>query len=413
MDRIDLQVYLQMMRSVQDSILAFIEKPNINEEDFHHLKIFLKNQNFPTDRYELKTFLYLILYISNNHHRTTNFIIRIKQIILIFKEEIKKYYTNNEIFNIFKGNKFILFLLFQEKLIILNSYIESVLTSDANKNNSYKYFFYNELKKSLKRDFCSKIESILKTELNTNSMRTVQAFCDKNRQIGENDLQICQLIREDSLNKFKEYVKESNTSLSKKVKLSIFETNNFLINNTPNLIEYSSFFGSIEIFKYLLSNQIELTSSLWLYAIHSNKMELIQLLEENNVSPPKNDFKECLLESIKCHHQNITNYILSKYFENISDIKEKILPQAFKFFNFFYQPNENSDFIPFFNSLCKSDYYTIVNALLQSNEIDLNAKRIIKKTLFFYLISNKKIFNEIFAKFFFSNVVSIFYVLLM
>ena len=66
-------------------------------------------------------------------------------------------------------------------------------------------------------------------------------------------------------------------------------------------------------------NNVKLTSSLWIYAIHSRNAELIHLLEENGIESEDKTFEECLKESIKCHHNDIANYIK----ENCLD--EKIL----------------------------------------------------------------------------------------
>lgn len=59
-----------------------------------------------------------------------------------------------------------------------------------------------------------------------------------------------------------------------------------------SIIEYASFFGSIQIFQYLIMNKVELKPSLWLYAIHSQNAELISLLEENKIDRPKFDSDE-------------------------------------------------------------------------------------------------------------------------
>ena len=99
---------------------------------------------------------------------------------------------------------------------------------------------------------------------------------------------ICSLIRQDSVVDFITHVNRYNISPLSRISPSIFETNPFLIDNTnTSLIEYSAFFGSIQIFRYLLMNNAELTPSLWLYAIHSKNAELIHLLESNEVPPPK------------------------------------------------------------------------------------------------------------------------------
>ena len=73
---------------------------------------------------------------------------------------------------------------------------------------------------------------------------------EKKCQLGENDLCICSLIRSDSVEEFVSYVNRKNLSLLTKIKPSIYETNSFLIDKEPTLIEYAAFFGSIQIIQY-------------------------------------------------------------------------------------------------------------------------------------------------------------------
>ena len=70
--------------------------------------------------------------------------------------------------------------------------------------------------------------------------------------------------------------------------------NSFLINKTPTLIEYSAFFGSIQIFRYLYQNRVEVFSTIWLYAIHGKNPEIIHFLEENNILPSDKSYQKCL-----------------------------------------------------------------------------------------------------------------------
>lgn len=93
----------------------------------------------------------------------------------------------------------------------------------------------------------------------------------KKCQIGENDSYLCQLIRDDLVDDFIVYINKNNLSLFRKIEPSIFETNLFLIQKKPSLIEYATFYGSVQIFQYLRFSEVELDSSLWFYAIHSKK----------------------------------------------------------------------------------------------------------------------------------------------
>ena len=49
------------------------------------------------------------------------------------------------------------------------------------------------------------------------------------------------------------------------------------------MIEYASFFESVQIIRYLVINKVNLNLSLWIYGIHSNNPELIHFLEENEI----------------------------------------------------------------------------------------------------------------------------------
>lgn len=120
------------------------------------------------------------------------------------------------------------------------------------------------------------------------------------RKTGENGSFIAKLIQKDSVEDFISHVNRTNLSLKSKIKLSIYETNSFLLklnkkrfcefndnllNDDTSLIEYAVFYGSIQIFNYLRLSGVELTPSLWLYAIHGCNGEIIHILEENQIKP--------------------------------------------------------------------------------------------------------------------------------
>ena len=64
------------------------------------------------------------------------------------------------------------------------------------------------------------------------------------------------------------------------------------------MIEYASFYGSMDIIRFMRVNgNVELTSNMWIYAIHSRNAELIKYLEDNHVSPPDNKYERILEES--------------------------------------------------------------------------------------------------------------------
>ena len=84
-----------------------------------------------------------------------------------------------------------------------------------------------------------------------------------------------------------------------------------MLGKNPSLIEYATFYGSIQIFRYLVNKNVELTQSLWLYAIHSKSSELISFLEEKSIKPVS--YYDVYVESIRCHHNEIAEYIIDNY----------------------------------------------------------------------------------------------------
>ena len=226
-------------------------------------------------------------------------------------------------------------------------------------------FFYPEIKNL---NFESeKVDEIEKEIISVDS-NIFENFEEK-RIKGVNESYICSLIRQDSIIEFVSYVNRQNISLESQITHSIFETNLFLTENQPTLIEYAAFYGSIQIFQYLRLNGVELPSSLWLYAIHSKNAELIHLLEENNVDPPTKSYDQCLIEYIKCHHNDIANYF--KYNFDIKD-NEEILSSVYQFYNYFYFPNELKNDFDFFN-LCSYNYSELVNFRMTIKEQEIKS----------------------------------------
>lgn len=219
---------------------------------------------------------------------------------------------------------------------------------------------------------------------------------EEKRNKYENDSYECFLIRNDLIEEFAIYVSKVNLKLSgATVKMSIFETNNFLLKNKPTLIEYATFYGSFQIFKFLQLNNVELTPSLWLYAIHGGNADIIHVLEENQVKPPKenekNFFKKCLIESIKCHHNDFAKYIEENY-EIMND--DDIISKSFKYHNYsrFHSNIEKCDN---FFYVCLNNFNKLVNFLMNEREENI-IERMINNIIYFQIkFSKKLVFNSI------------------
>ena len=128
--------------------------------------------------------------------------------------------------------------LFEKQIISIDqSIVELILESDSSKR-----YFFNEIKNLIS----SKKKIIIGRGLLKRDLKIFENF-DEKRKDGLNDFYICSLIRNDLVEEFIAYVNRNSISLESRIKSSIFETNSFLIDKEPLLIEYAAFYGSIQI----------------------------------------------------------------------------------------------------------------------------------------------------------------------
>lgn len=342
------------MKTVQEAILE-----SLNDEDdqlLADLFDILEEQKKRNNSQELKSILYLISKIVQNHHRNIFFLEKIKTILDILKPEIKQTFSNKELYHIFNENKLILLHLIESDFLIIDNFICQNLSK-------YDEFFLPEIQK-----------------FDQTRSKQIPSNFEEKRRIGENDLYICELIRDDRVEEFITKYNQNLFSLSMEIEQSIYETNEFLINRKPSLIEYALFFGSIQIFQFLIQNGIELKPSSWLYAIHGVNPQIIYLLERRGISPTDNSYKECFLESIKCHHNNLAIYF--KENKMTEEIDQKEDDNCFKYnFNEFYFGFHyyNFDFFPedlskqiYFYYAVDYDYLEIVKYYKNLTRMDVN-----------------------------------------
>ncbi|KAK8835003.1 hypothetical protein M9Y10_025103 [Tritrichomonas musculus] len=367
------QEYLDAMKDIQENILNFLEGGDRADENFIILESKFYDINIKDYLYELLSLLHLIAKIGNNHHRSHDFFSKIEKILLIFEEDIKKYIPNSEIFNIFKRNKKILLFLIEQQIIVFNEYIiRKITTTKKYIKDKYPQYFQPEIQPFINEKWFPKKNGWvkeIKKELPNNF--------HKKRKEGENDSQICELIRNDMIAEFLAFITRNNVSLNAKIQPSIYETNLFLLKKDGgfSLIEYAVFFGSIQIFNYLRLEGVELTSSLWPFAIHGQNAEIIHFLEDNNVELDDNSCKQIFYESIKCHHNDIANYFINNFLQSYVEDSQDTFNRCLKYYNFHFLKKEFISESQLCN-LCKFDHYALVDILLKDNEIDVNKKGI-------------------------------------
>ena len=76
------------------------------------------------------------------------------------------------------------------------------------------------------------------------------------------------------------------------------------------------------------------------------------------------------MESIKCHHNHIANYIADNIIQNQQYFND-INIFSLKYYNFLYFELEKININDFFIYACKYDFFRIVEILINSNSIDI------------------------------------------
>ncbi|KAK8836069.1 hypothetical protein M9Y10_040025 [Tritrichomonas musculus] len=388
MMEVNIKEFLEVMKKIQKNLIDFLEHGDNNEEQYQNLIQIFEDIKIHDNQFKIKPLLYLILKISNNHHREPAFFSKIEKILLLFKDDIKKYFPNNELFHIFKSNKRLLLFLLEEKIMIFDEFIiKRIVNNEKYIESKYPQYFQPEIQPFINEKWFPKYDkNDWRLKYNNwveDLKKELQDGFYEIRKIGENDDEICKLIQKDLIEEFIIYINKNCYPVNSTINPSIYETNNFLLKKQNiTLIEYAAFFGSIQIFNYLRQNGAKLESSLWLYAVYGKDPEIINFLEENKIQNIKEkntffaknvSFEQIFKESIKCHHIDVANYIRNNYLQNEKEYLNDTLISGLKYYNFMFMQcnieNETS-----FCYLCKYDYYVPIFILFKYTDIEINKK---------------------------------------
>lgn len=144
--QLEIQEYIAIKKKLYQNLIDYVESEDetLNAEFLNKL-----NQIKESDSIEdKKSLLNMILSISNNHYRHSNFQKKIENLISHFSNTLKQMLTNSEIFDFFKPNKLLLLYLFKNQII----QFEDPIIDNIKKDMSYMLFFYPEIKSFLSKD---------------------------------------------------------------------------------------------------------------------------------------------------------------------------------------------------------------------------------------------------------------------
>lgn len=148
-------------------------------------------------------------------------------------------------------------------------------------------------------------------------------------------------------------------------------------------------------------NDVELAGSLWIYAIHGRNADIIKILNDNHIEPTDDTFLECYKESVKCHHNEIAEYINNNFLQETNEINESNIENnpisfGFHYYNFKFlndsQNLQNWNFI--FYYACLYDHFAVCEYLIKTKKVDIN-QSIIQTSIFmqFYSTFQNQIFQ--------------------
>ena len=209
---------IEKMKRIQSILLQYLEEEINVEENYENFLIIISEQKINNDKSKLKELLRLINKIGNNHQRVSNLIDKIEQILKYFKKAISKYFSNSEIFEIFKGNKRIILFLIQEKIMIFDEYIFETIKSGKYLKYKYPQYFASlstqDYDKTVSNDRYSTSNYIIE--------KIMEGFQNNfsTKKKGENDDYLCKIIRYDNVKAFNDYTMKNNTSLQSYIKES-------------------------------------------------------------------------------------------------------------------------------------------------------------------------------------------------
>lgn len=392
----ELTNFFEKKAKIQNILLDYIDNDNEDENIFQSsLKDLLfeniSKSNLTEDLYLLKDFLILLSTLCNNHQRTSKnkLILKIENILIQFKDKITNLLSGADIYMIFhENNRMILFL---QKNSFFN--INQDLILNKFYSSDYKIgYFYPELRELNKTKFLQAIKDYHLENFIQQSEENFNVFL-QNRNEGENVDVIAKIVRNDLVDDLINFLERNHNfdAYNFLIEKSIFETNFFLQHTySPKLINYACFFGSIKIIKYLITNKSQIPTDIWLYSIHGRNYEIIHLLEEYDTSP---NFFKCFEMAIKCHHNEIAEYLLNRltnvnnnnkvielFLTCINHRNYQIILQLITSFPEIFNDNiKNIYLFKILFCIIRNEYIDIVKLFIKSNDGCINAQNSIFK----------------------------------
>lgn len=356
----EIQEYINELKQIQHNILQYLDDPGEATQIFNDVCDSISKTGYKKNYHLFKHILLLIVKLSNHHLRSPLFYTKIDEILKYLKDQVKQSFTNYEIFNIFKRNKRLLLFFVQTGIFQFDETLYNIIKSDKYSSRCYPDYFYPEIK-----DFILKEPKVEEEEEET---KEIGEDFYENRNKGENNSPLIQIIQKDSLEEFKSILEKDNLTIDTIIsERSTFETNPHLLKNSASLVEYAAFYGAGKVFNFLIKQGVKMENFSTYCAVHGNNKDILKAIERRAFKDNSSKHSELLDYSIRCHLNDLTAFIMKFW------VKAKVAPSqcCFRAFNFELFPNDLLNQENYVMAV-KYDYIDIVKHFLNENEIDIN-----------------------------------------
>ena len=143
-------------------------------------------------------------------------------------------------------------------------------------------------------------------------------------------------IKEDDIDSLQSYIAKNTSENVSAMVFDIMHTPVECIENVDktSIINFSAFYGSINIFKYLIMNNSKISENICMYAIAGRNFEIIHILEQKNFK-----FRNCLKMSVKYHCYDLTDWLLMNFECEPIFLQETVQLYNYEAFLFFLNNN--------------------------------------------------------------------------
>ena len=157
----EIELFIQKKKKLYSSLMEFFDNSE-NIETKTLIKDFEKQENIK-NKEEIISVLHLLSQIADNHHWLPNFLDKLRNIIHYLIQEIKSQITDFEIYKIFKNNKRVLLMLFEQKIITSDEQILlDIMKIEDQDNFPYSHYLYSGIKSFIDEKEIKSIESNMK-----------------------------------------------------------------------------------------------------------------------------------------------------------------------------------------------------------------------------------------------------------